>query len=144
MSTDNTGAKRGLMTSVLTNRCPHCREGKLFSQPNPYNFKHMMDMPEHCPVCGQKYELQTGFYFGTGYVGYALSVLFSAFTIIVWAYTIGLSIKDNSIFWWLGVNGGLLLLLQPVLQRLCRSIWIAFFVRSDSNWKNANGGVAQS
>ena len=94
----------------------------------------MMDMPEHCPVCGQKYELQTGFYFGTGYVGYALSVFFSVATIIIWTLTLGISIKDNSIFWWLGVNAALLLLLQPVLQRLSRSIWIAFFVRFDKNW----------
>jgi len=133
MCAEHNHNNRGLLNSVLANRCPRCREGKLFSQPNPYNFSKMMDMPEHCPVCGQKFELQTGFYFGTGYVGYALSVLFSVATVIIWSLTLGISIKDNSIFWWLGVNAALLLLLQPVLQRLSRSIWIAFFVRYDSN-----------
>ena len=134
MCAEHNHSNRGLISSMLTNRCPRCREGKLFTQPNPYNFGKMMDMPEHCPVCGQKYELQTGFYFGTGYVGYALSVFFSVATIIIWNLTLGISIKDNSIFWWLGVNAALLLLLQPVLQRLSRSIWIAFFVRFDKNW----------
>ena len=138
MCAEHKDNSRGLLSSVLTNRCPRCREGKLFSQSNPYNLQHMTDMPEHCPVCGQKYELQTGFYFGTGYVGYALSVAISAITIILWALTLGLSVMDNSIFWWLGVNAAVLLLIQPVLQRLSRSIWIAFFVRHDKNWRTAH------
>jgi hypothetical protein len=86
-------------------------------------------MPEHCPVCGQKYELQTGFYFGTGYVGYALTVFISAVTFVLWWFTIGMSVSDNRVMWWLGTNAAIVLLLQPILQRLSRAIWIAFFVR---------------
>ncbi|MBS1688242.1 MAG: DUF983 domain-containing protein [Bacteroidetes bacterium] len=128
-------AERGLLSSVLTNRCPRCRKGSLFVNPNPYRLKTTMRMPEHCPVCGQAYELETGFYFGTGYVSYGLSVMFTAAFFVLWYFTLGISIKDDSIFWWLGVNALLLIILQPLLQRLSRSIWIAFFVHYDPNWE---------
>jgi uncharacterized protein (DUF983 family) len=121
----------GLLTSVLTNKCPKCRQGNLFTDPNPYKFRTTMRMPEHCPVCGQRYELQTGFYFGTGYVSYGLSLGIVAMIFIGWALTLGLSLMDNSIFICLGVSIAILLALQPVLQRLARSIWIACFVRYD-------------
>jgi hypothetical protein len=90
-------------------------------------------MPEECPVCGQKFELQTGFYFGTGYVSYAITGLFTALTFVAWFFTVGISVNDSRIFWWLGVNAALLILLQPVIQRLARSIWISLFVRYDKN-----------
>ena len=126
-------AGRSLVASVLTNRCPKCREGKLFTNPNPYDFRTTMRMPGHCPVCGQAFELQTGFYFGTGYVSYGLSILFCALSFITWFLTIGVSANDNRLFWWLGINGVVLLVLQPLLQRLSRSIWIACFVRYDEH-----------
>lgn len=134
-----TGSKPGLIWSVLSNKCPRCREGRLFTSSNPYRFKTTMRMPEHCPICGQRYELQTGFYFGTGYVSYGLSVTLLGFIFIAWALTIGLSFRDNSIFWCLGTGIVTLLLLQPVLQRLARSVWIAFFVRYDKNWRLVKG-----
>lgn len=89
-----------------------------------------MRMPEFCPVCGQPFELQTGFYFGTGFVSYGLSVALLAIGFITWYFTIGMSIRDgdNRLYWCLGMNAAMLIILQPLLQRLARSIWIAFFV----------------
>jgi uncharacterized protein (DUF983 family) len=116
---------------VLSNHCPHCREGHLFISKNPYNLTATMKMPETCPVCGQRFELEQGFYFGTGYVSYALSVLLTGLTFIVWYFTIGISIYNNSIYYWLASNAVCLILLQPILQRLSRSMWIAFFVKYD-------------
>ncbi len=92
-------------------------------------------MPDACPVCGQKFELQTGFYFGTGFVSYGLTVLFSGITFILWWFTVGMSVRDNRIWWWLGLNAALLILLQPPIQRLARSVWIAFFVRYDKKYQ---------
>jgi len=129
MATANNVNDPGLLQSVLANKCPHCRQGDLFLYRNPYDLKNTMKMPEACPVCGQKYELQTGFYFGTGFVSYGLTVFFSALTFVAWWFTIGVSIHDNRLFWWLGTNAVLLVLLQPLIQRLARSVWIAFFIR---------------
>ena len=135
MCAETPNKKPGLLWSVFTNKCPHCRKGKLFTVDNPYDLRTTMRMPEHCPVCGQQYELQTGFYFGTGFVSYGIAVMLSAITFAIWFFTLGISIKDNSIFWWLITNAVILIVLQPILQRLARSVWIAFFVRYDSDWK---------
>lgn len=122
-------SSRGLLHSVLANRCPRCREGHLFTNPNPFALRETMRMPEHCPVCGQAFELQTGFYFGTGYVSYFLSVGFIMVACALWYLTIGFGLHDNRLYWFLGLTAAFLFITQPVQQRLCRSIWIAFFVR---------------
>jgi len=123
-----------LLLSVVNNKCPRCRKGKLFVQSNPYHLSQNTAMPEHCPVCHQPYELQTGFYFGTGYVSYALSVGLLIMTAVIWNFTIKFSFLDNSIYYWLATNIALLLAMQPILQRLSRSIWIAIFVRYDEDY----------
>jgi hypothetical protein len=45
------------------------------------SYKTTMRMPENCPVCEQKFDLQTGFYFGTGYVSYGLTIFISLITL---------------------------------------------------------------
>lgn len=126
---------RGYISSTLGCRCPRCREGKLFKYPLSLNFKKTMVMNEECPVCGQPTELEVGFYYGTSYVSYALTVILSVLSFLLWLLTIGMSLKDNRFFIWIGVNAVLLLALQPWLMRLSRSFWISWFVRTDPDWK---------
>ena len=95
-----------------------------------------MKMHEKCPVCGQPTDLEVGFYYGTSYVSYAVTVTFSIATFIVWWALIGFSIDDNRIFWWLGINAFLLIVLQPVFMRLSRSLWISWFVKYDEDWEH--------
>ncbi len=129
MCAQKAGKGPGVLWSVFNNKCPRCRQGDLYLQKNPYKLKTTTKMPETCPVCGQKFELEPGFWFGTGYVSYAFAVMLTGITFVIWWFTIGISIRDNSIFWWLGANGVVLVLLQPVIQRWSRSAWISFFVR---------------
>lgn len=129
MCAQNNGNEHGLLWGVLHNKCPRCREGNLYTTTNPYRLKNLMKMPERCSVCGQKFELQTGFYFGTGFVSYGLSVLLSGVTFVLWWFTIGVSVNDNRILWWLAVNAIILVAIQPLMQRFARSLWISFFVR---------------
>ncbi len=121
--------KPGLISSILGNKCPRCRKGNLFTSRNPYNLKKVTQMPEHCQVCGQATEVEIGFYYGTGYVSYGLSILISIVSFLLWLGTVGISLHDNRIFWWLGANVALVILVQPLLMRLSRSIWIAFFIK---------------
>ena len=93
-------------------------------------------MHEKCPICGQPTELEVGFYYGTGYVSYALTVAFSVATFIAWWVLIGISIYDNRIFYWLTINSVTLLILQPVLMRLSRTMWLSWFVKYDPDWEN--------
>ena len=124
--------------SMLTMKCPRCRRGPMFKSPNPFRklkLSYIFDMYDNCPVCNQKYDLETGFWYGTGYVSYALAVAVSATTFIAWLVLIGVSTDDNRIFWWLGLNAVLLVVIQPWLMRLSRVIYMRFFVRYDENYE---------
>lgn len=122
--------------SVVTNRCPRCREGKIYVTDNAYNLKKNLKMNENCPVCGQPTEIEVGFYYGTSYVSYALTVAYSVATFVAWWVLLGFSLYDNSIIYWLIFNGVTLLLLQPVFMRLSRSLWLSWFVKYDPDWKD--------
>lgn len=122
--------------SVLTNRCPRCREGKIYITDNAYDLKKNLKMNENCPVCGQPTEIEVGFYYGTSYVSYGLTVAYSVATFIAWWVLLGFSLYDNSIIYWLIFNGVTLLLLQPFFMRLSRSLWLSWFVKHDPDWKD--------
>jgi hypothetical protein len=131
-------------STIFNQRCPHCRKGELFKVKNPYRLKSLFDMYDNCPVCGQRTEIEPGFYYGTSYVSYALTVAFSASTFVAWWVLIGLSTEDNRVFWWLGINGTLMVLLQPYFMRLSRAIWLSFFVKYDEDWKLESKGISST
>lgn len=122
------------LISVLNMKCPRCRRGPLFIQPNAYRFKETFHMHETCKVCRQKFDMEPGFWYGTGYVSYALAIAFSVCTFIAWWLLIGVSFNDNRVFWWLGINAFFLLALQPWLMRLSRTIYLYFFVHYDPHY----------
>jgi hypothetical protein len=129
------GFKKTYLYSALTNKCPRCREGDLFCSPNAYKLGEFTNMNKTCLVCGQATEIEVGFYYGTGYVSYGLTVAFSVSTLVAWWVIIGLSLDDNRFFWWMGTNAVLMILLQPLFMRLSRSLWLSWFVSYDRNWK---------
>ncbi len=92
-------------------------------------------MNKACKACGQASEIEVGFYYGTSYVSYGITVGLSITSLAIWALTIGLSTDDNRFFVWMGVNALLLILLQPWLMRLSRSLWISWFIKYDPDWK---------
>lgn len=121
-------------------KCPRCRRGPMFNDSNPYkrlSLSHIFDMPETCPVCQQKYEMETGFWYGTGYVSYALAVAISVTTFIAWLVLIGVSVSDARIFAWLGSNILLLIIIQPWLMRLSRVIYLYFFVKYNDHYDSS-------
>jgi len=101
------------------------RNGNAFRK---LTLRHIFDMHESCPVCGQRFELEPGFWYGTGYVSYALMVALSATTFVAWWVIIGISTDDNRIFYWLIFNAVLIVVLQPWFMRLSRVIYLYFFV----------------
>jgi len=127
---------RGYLASSLGCHCPRCREGKLFQHKLSINLKQNMVMHKNCPVCGQPTELEVGFYYGTSYVSYALTVALSVATLVAWYVLIGLSTEDNRFYYWMASNAVFLILLQPWLMRLSRSLWISWFVKYDPEWRN--------
>lgn len=127
--------KTSYLVTVLKNRCPHCRIGNLFLTNNAYNLKNNTKMHEQCPVCGQPTEIEVGFYYGTSYVSYILTVALSVASFVAWWVLLGFSLYDNSLYYWLGFNAILLLLMLPMIMRWSRSLWLSWFVKFDSDWK---------
>ena len=126
--------KPSLILSVLSNKCPRCRRGDMYKRKGAFRLRGLMEMNARCLVCGQPLDLEPGFYYGTNMISYVLAVLISAVTFFVWWATIGFSLSDSRFFWWLGANAVLLVLLQPPLMRLSRTVWLAFFVPYSPNW----------
>jgi hypothetical protein len=108
----------------------------MFTNPNPWSLMTMLKMPARCPECSQLYELEVGFWYGTAYVSYALTVLFSGFSFVLWWLTIGFSLTDHRFFWWMGINGVLLVVLQPWFMRLSRAVYLYIFVPYDKDYKH--------
>ncbi len=125
--------KPGIL-NLLQSKCPRCRIGDMFINKNAYS-KGFMKMHERCEVCGQYFDLEVGFYYGSGYVSYGIAVAISVATFIAWWVLIGISYDDNRIFYWLVINSVFILAIQPWLMRLSRTIWLALFVKYDPDWK---------
>jgi uncharacterized protein (DUF983 family) len=125
----------GYLLAILGNKCPRCREGFIYKERNSYKLRSVVKMVDKCPVCAQRTEIEVGFYYGTGYVSYALSVVFCVASCIAWWLLIGFSFEDNRFLAWLIFNSILLLALQPPMMRLSRTLWLSCFVRYDPDWK---------
>ena len=134
MSTAKVMKKHGYLWGVFNHKCFRCRAGDMFQDKSSYHLKNFLKMNENCPVCEQPMEIEVGFYYGTSYVSYVLTVALSVASFIEWWVIVGLSLDDNRFFGWMGFNAVLLILLQPYLMRLSRAIWLSFFVRYNSSW----------
>ena len=91
-------------------------------------------MNEYCPVCGQRTQIEVGFYYGTGYVSYLIALALTGLYFLFWYLIIGFSFSDDRFKWWIISNSVLLVVLQPWLMRFSRSLWISFFVPYDPDW----------
>src|SRR5215470_16184690 len=89
--------KPNLVVAMFRNKCPRCRRGDLFKLKGAFRFKGLMAMNETCPVCGQPLDMEPGFYFGTNLISYALAVLTSVISFLLWALIVGISSLDESL-----------------------------------------------
>lgn len=121
--------KPALLPSLLRMKCPNCRKGHMFCNKSIFPLDQLLDMPERCEVCGQKMELEVGFWYGTGYVSYGLSVGLFFFNLIWYWLIFGLSYEDYSIFYYLITSIVIVVLLQPLLMRYSRVLYLYMFVQ---------------
>lgn len=117
----NAPAKPSLLTGLLLCRCPECRRGRLFRQKGLFPLGKLLTMNEYCPHCGQKLVGEANN--GPG-INFVLTTLL-LFLNILWYYPIfGMSYTDNSIFYFLAASVAVVIIMQPVLMRLSRSIYL--------------------
>lgn len=123
------------LVNVFSMKCPRCRQGKVFKHGLSLSTKKNLDMHTQCPDCGQYTEIEVGFYYGTGYVSYGITVLFTMLSFVLWLIFLGFSLDDNSVFLWFITNAVVLVLLQPWLMRFSRILWLSWFVKYDRDWE---------
>ena len=134
MATPEKDFKPGII-NILNCKCPRCRRGDMYVHGVSYNLNKFMKMNETCSVCGQVFDIEVGFYYGTSYVSYGITIVFSVITFILWWLIIGISVDDNRVIYWLIINGIIILALQPFFMRIARTVWLSFFVPYDPNWR---------
>jgi uncharacterized protein (DUF983 family) len=108
--------------ALLALRCPRCHEGKLFSAP-AYNLTKFADMPEACPVCGQAYEPEPGFYYGAMFVSYAFSVAIFAITTVALYFLAG----DPALWVYVVTVGLAAMVTTPLSLRYSRALMLYWF-----------------
>lgn len=122
MSVINKGSKG---YSILHLKCPKCHEGNLFSVSNAWNPAKMLEMPDRCPVCKQDFIIEPGFYTGALWVSFPIVIVIGLILLSP------LLIYPDSFNTVLIIGGIIMFLLQPIIMRWGRAIWINIFVHYD-------------
>lgn len=112
--------KNSALKAVILAKCPKCREGDMFINPNPYNLSDYDKMNRYCPVCNFDLENETGFYYGAMYVSYGISVALSVINFIWTTLVFGL----GHIWYFIIANAITLIVLWPFLFRLSRVLYL--------------------
>ena len=118
--------------ALLGLRCPRCHQGKLFTH-SALNITQFAQMPAQCPVCGQTYEPEPGFYFGSMYITFAFNV---ATTLVLGMLTYYL--MGNPDTWvYVAIITGATVLFTPVILRYSRALMLYLFGGAQYNpdWK---------
>lgn len=107
---------------VLNCKCPNCKKGKIFRNKGNLLLLNIPKMNDRCLVCNYKFERETGFFFGSMFVSYALAVAQMITSFVVFWYFIDLS--PLRVFAIITVTA---ILLSTINFKLSRSIWIYLF-----------------
>ncbi|WP_228466971.1 DUF983 domain-containing protein [Adhaeribacter swui] len=116
--------KPSLLYTVLSAKCPRCREGNMFPPGTLYSSR-FADMYPQCPCCGQSFEPEPGFYYGAMYVSFA----FSTGIFLAVLFILSLLVKEVTLGMVMGTIAVIVIGLLPVMFRLSRAVWINFFLR---------------
>lgn len=112
--------------SMLLLKCPKCSKGDLFVSKGLFCYSRMLDMPENCPHCGQKYCIEPGFWLGSLWTSYPI-IIITELPFLLCA----LFVDSISPFWFFGGMVLAFIIVYPVMLRLGRSIWIHINVRPE-------------
>jgi uncharacterized protein (DUF983 family) len=113
-----------IFRSITKLKCPSCRKGDLFLIPGLFTFKKILKMPGRCQYCGQKYEIEPGFWIGALWTSYPFIVMIE--TPFILAAISGVSFGITALVLAMTLT---LFIFFPLTLRLGRSIWIHLFVQ---------------
>ena len=108
--------------AIVQQRCPRCHQGPLFST-SAFHVTRFADMPAHCPVCGQAYEPEPGFYWGAMYV----SFMFSTAIMLVVGMAVYFLLHDPDTWVYVAAVAVAATLLTPLNLRYSRTLMLYLF-----------------
>lgn len=73
--------KGNLLINILTEKCPHCGEGKVFEKTN--GALKIPEMKKECDVCHYKFDREPDYFLGAMYVSYGLAVFQALVTFLI-------------------------------------------------------------
>jgi uncharacterized protein (DUF983 family) len=122
---------RSSFLALLALRCPRCHQGAMFPYP-AYHLTKFAIMPDSCPVCGQTYEPEPGFYFGAMFMSYAFSVAIFAISGVGLYYLAG----DPALWVYILTVTVITLLSMPLVFRYSRGLMLHLFgfIRYNPRW----------
>ena len=82
-----------------------------------------------CKKCDLKFEIEPGFFFGSMYVSYAITVFISLLIWIIFTYYF----SELDLIYLILFVTIILLILSPVTYFISRLIWINLFIHYDAN-----------
>jgi uncharacterized protein (DUF983 family) len=114
--------------SIVNMTCPRCHSGDLYPT-TTFSFKKSFTMHENCPHCGQRYVLESGFYYGSMFVSYMITafIMFSLFAIC--KFLLGFGIIES-----FALVTCVVFILFVWIFRVSRAVWINFFVKFDKKY----------
>ena len=122
------------LISILGNafkmKCPRCHEGDLYESPTLGFNKKSFYMPDKCPVCGQSYMPEPGFYYGAMFLSYIMTGFFCILFMFAVHWGIGLSLTKSFI-----ILLAILAVAFPFIFRMSRSLWLNMMEKYDPDWK---------
>jgi uncharacterized protein (DUF983 family) len=121
---------RNIFSALLSAKCPRCREGNIFVNKSVFPLKEGLRIEPLCTCCGAKLVPENNYGQGMNFV--FIFVIFGLTYFLYWAF-IGISLMDNSIFYYLGIATVLTLVLQPWLMRLSRVLFMYLVIKHDPN-----------
>ena len=103
---------------IFTEKCPKCGEGKVFNRKgNPLLFQ-MPRMNKNCPVCNHRFEKEPGYFFGSMFVSYAVTVAEMIIFFLIVQFFV------ESFVWIVVMIAFMAILLSTFNFRLSRMIWM--------------------
>lgn len=126
--------------SIINYKCPKCHTGDLYPG-NAFDFSKVFTMNEKCDHCGQAFEIEPGFYWGSMYIAYGLAsgIMLAGFALLYFFFNVDVTAG-------ILIVAGVLVLFYTWVFRTARAIWINIYVSYDKKadeqpelYKNTSG-----
>lgn len=112
--------KTSKLYAIVHGKCPHCRRGDIF-RGSLYGFD-IQHTNEICGHCGQRFEIEPGYFYAAMYVSYAMNVIQMITTGIATYILSGGNLDFDSLWLYVGVIFGMSFILSPFNYRYSRVI----------------------